>query len=207
MVDDPKLIVGIVAQLEAASLGSMPTLIPPNAVTVNPLGVPELDGRVCVQREPSEHRILRVSEHSRPFDAENSSSESFIAVLIDLSHELELTAGPVIDETVHDDRASRRVFVQNLLTIPGSHLVDHFRNVQDAGQHPRGPPGRHRATLLERVATASHGRHDTDRARVVQNADSAAKRYVLVLPPVQGLECRSNGYRLRPSKYGHDLDF
>jgi len=91
MVDNPELIVRSVPQLKAGGLRRMGGLEAPQAKSVNALGVPELDRRVCVQSQTCEHRILGVAEDARAFNAEYSSSKSLVTILIDLSHELELS--------------------------------------------------------------------------------------------------------------------
>ncbi len=74
MLDNPKLVSRVVPELEAPCSSGSPRLEAPQAVTVNPLGIPKLDGRVCVQSQTCEHRILGVTEHAGPFNTEYSSS-------------------------------------------------------------------------------------------------------------------------------------
>jgi hypothetical protein len=73
MVDNPELIGRDVPEFKAAALGRVGGVVASEAETVNTLGVPELDRRVCVESQTSEDRILGVTEDSGAFNAEYSS--------------------------------------------------------------------------------------------------------------------------------------
>jgi hypothetical protein len=60
--------------LDAASSSGHTGYEDAEAVTVDPLGIPQLDGRVSVDVERCEDCIFRVTEDPSAFNAERSSS-------------------------------------------------------------------------------------------------------------------------------------
>jgi len=91
MRHNPELVVGCVTELEARGRSYDRGHITPKAVSVDALGIPELDRGVCVEGQTCEDRIFGVTEHAGPFYAEYASCKSLVTVLVDLSHELELS--------------------------------------------------------------------------------------------------------------------
>jgi hypothetical protein len=91
MFDDPELVARVVPEFDASGLCRVGGYEASDAVSVDALGIPHLHRRVCVQSQTSEHRVFGVTEDSGAFNAEYSSSKSLVTVLVDLSHELELS--------------------------------------------------------------------------------------------------------------------